>query len=601
MATDDYREDRGMITFMNGPIVHVKGFKVAKLRDMCLLGSFQIPGEIIKLKRGSSTDGTVAVIQVFEDTSGTVIGDTAMCIGKPFSVELGPGLLGTIRDGIQRPLDRYAGHAGDFITRGLSFPPLNRESLWDFKPVVRANDIVQSGDAVGEVLETNSVVHKIIVPPYIHGKVIQISPAGHHLVEDVICTLEDTAGNQHELKLFHSWPVTVQRPYKKRLLPIIPLISGVRLIDCLFPITKGGCAAIPGGFGTGKTVMQQQFAKFCDAQIIIYIGCGERGNEMADVLEQFPRLNGPDGNPLMDRTILIGNTSNMPVSAREASIFTGITMAEYFRDQGYHVALMADSTSRWAEALREISGRLEELPAEGGYPAYLGRKLASFYERAGYVEIHGSKIQRSSISIIGAVSPPGGDFSDPVVQTTKRFIKTFWALDPKLAYARQYPAINWIDSYSLYIDDVKIWWNENVDADWGEFHEVMLRILHEDFEMQDLVKLLGADALPLKKQLTIFTANLIKQTFLHQNAFDDVDQYSSPEKQARMLRIFMEYYTTASELLDAGAPLFKLQELDVMPQIARIRKNIVNTELDKIDDILVQLHNEFDKMRRELI
>nr|MDO8117993.1 V-type ATP synthase subunit A [Candidatus Sigynarchaeota archaeon] len=433
--------DRGTITFMNGPIVHVKGFTSAKVRDMCLVGSYRIPGEIIKLKKNNTNEGTVAVIQVFEDTSGTVIGDSAVCTGTPLSVELGPGLLGTIRDGIQRPLDKFAENAGAFIQRGLSFPPLDREKTWDFTPSVRKGEEVHFGDPVGFVSETSSIIHNIIVPPFINGKIVAISSAGSYTVEEVICRLKDNEGNEHELKLFHTWPVTRPRPYQARLLPTLPLISGVRLIDCLFPITKGGCAAIPGGFGTGKTVMQQQFAKFCDAQIIIYIGCGERGNEMADVLEQFPRLNGPDGKPLMDRTILVGNTLNMPVSAREASIFTGITIAEYFRDQGYHVALMADSTSRWAEALREISGRLEELPAEGGYPAYLGRKLASFYERAGYVQIHGSSPRPSSISIIGAVSPPGGDFSDPVVQTTKRFIKTFWALDPKLAYARQYPAI----------------------------------------------------------------------------------------------------------------------------------------------------------------
>jgi len=567
---------------------------------MCLIGQYKFPGEVIRINKDRTTLTRNVTVEVFEDTSGLVLGDEARCLNYPLSMELGPGLLGQIVDGIQRPLSKYFEQAGGFIKRGLNFSALDRTLKWKFRPLLQDNDNVTGGDIIGEVPETSSIVHKIMVPPNIKGTIKEIADGGLFTIEDVVCTIIDDKKTAHPINLYQRWPITIPRPCKKRLLPVIPLISGVRIIDCLFPVTKGGCATIPGGFGTGKTVMQQQFAKFCDANIIIYIGCGERGNELADVLEQFPRLVDPNGKPLMDRTVLIGNTSNMPVSAREASIFSGITMAEYYRDQGYHVALMADSTSRWAEALREISGRLEELPAEGGYPAYLGRKLASFYERGGYVEICGSTRRTSSISIIGAVSPPGGDFSDPVVQATKRFIKTFWALDPKLAYSRQYPAINWIDSYSLYIDEVKGWWNDNIDDEWGNFHSEMMKILHEDYEMQDLVKLIGADALPLQKQLTIFTADLIKKSFLVQNAYDDIDQYCSAQKQAKMLRMFVSYYNAAATLLEHGAALFKLQEMKTVTQMARARKEIKNSELEKIDEIVEEMKKEFDAIRKEL-
>ncbi|MHA1847688.1 MAG: V-type ATP synthase subunit A [Promethearchaeota archaeon] len=598
----DKEQNIGKIISVNGPIVQIKGFKKAKMRDMCLVGEYKIPGEIIRLFRvKSSYNEEIAIVQVFEDTSGLVIGDEALCLDKPLSMELGPGLLGKMFDGIQRPLEKYYEHAGGFITRGLSFPALDRKKYWEFLPKRKIGERVQAGDVIGTVDETSSIEHRIIVPPNISGKLIEIAPKDQYRVTDVIYKIQDANNNVHSLKLYHDWPITTPRPFKTRLLPTIPLISGVRLIDCLFPLTKGGCAAIPGGFGTGKTVMQHQFAKFCDANIIVFIGCGERGNEMADIMEEFPTLKDAEGKPLMDRTILIGNTSNMPVSAREASIFSGITIAEYFRDQGYHVALMADSTSRWAEALREISGRLEELPAEGGYPAYLGKKLAFFYERAGYVEILGSQKKKSSISIIGAVSPPGGDFSDPVVQATKRFIKTFWALDPRLAYSRQYPAINWIDSYSLYIRDVKQWWVENIDEEWNKFHDKMIQILHEDFELQDLVQLLGADALPLQQQLTIFTADLIKKTFLLQNAFDDIDMFCTPEKQAKMLRLFIEYYDNAFELLNHGAPLFRLKEMDVISQMARVRKDIKNENYEKMDEILEDMRNEFNMIKKEIL
>jgi V/A-type H+-transporting ATPase subunit A len=593
----------GSITLLNGPIAHVEGFKHAKIGNICFLGEYQLPGEVIKLQYDDAGEISKAIVQVFENTSGTMLGDDAVCLNRPLSMELGPGLLGNIFDGIQRPLNKYYELSAGFIKRGLKLTALDRKKLWKFKPVVQKGDIITGGDIIGEVQETTSIAHRILVPPGVNGKVVEIAKAGTFTIDETVCKLASVGGTSGpkrtvELQMYHEWPISIPRPYVDRLLPTTPLISGVRLIDTLFPITKGGCAAIPGGFGTGKTVMQQQFAKYCDAQIIVYIGCGERGNELADILESFPKLSDAKGFGLMDRTVIIGNTSNMPVSAREASIFSGMTIAEYFRDQGYPVAVMADSTSRWAEALREISGRLEELPAESGYPAYLGSKLAAFYERAGYVELIGSTKRYSSVSIIGAVSPPGGDFSDPVVQTTKRFIKSFWALDPKLAYARQYPAINWIDSYSLYYDDVKKWWMKNVDPEWGKNHDLLTRILHEDYELQDIVKLLGADALPLQKQLVIFTADLVKKSFLGQNAFDPIDAKSGVEKQAKMLGMYCTYYTRSLELLNHGAPLFKLQDLKSVEKMLRVGTEIKDEDAAKIDDIVAEMDKELDSMQK---
>jgi V/A-type H+-transporting ATPase subunit A len=565
MATTE--EDIGTITLLNGPIAQIEGFKRAKIGDLCYVGEFKLPGEIIRLQHDLNNEIKLAIVQVFEDTSGMLLGEEATCLNRPLSMELGPGLLGQIFDGIQRPLNKYFEYAGGFIKRGLRLTSLDRKKYWNFKPVVKKNDVVTGGDIIGEVKETSSTTHRIIVPPGVHGKITEIVKADTYTLEDIICKLSNENMKSIELKLFHEWPISRPRPYKRRFLPTTPLISGVRLIDTLFPITKGGCAAIPGGFGTGKTVMQHQFAKYCDAQIIVYIGCGERGNELADILESFPKLKDANGFGLMDRMVIIGNTSNMPVSAREASIFSGMTIAEYFRDQGYHVALMADSTSRWAEALREISGRLEELPAEGGYPAYLGRKLAGFYERAGFVELLGSTPRQSSISIMGAISPPGGDFSDPVVQTTKRFIKSFWALDAKLAYSRQYPAINWIDSYSLYYEDVKNWWINNIDPDWGKNHDMMTRILHEDFELQDLVK----------------------------------DAKCSTRKQAKMLQMFCAYYNTALDLLNKGAPLFKLQELKSVEKVLRVRTDIKDENVQEIDELIESMKGEFEALRKVII
>ncbi len=605
--TSKAKNDTGSIILVNGPIAHVEGLKHAKIGDICFLGEYQLPGEVIKLQHDEAAGTSKAIVQVFENTSGTMLGDDAICLNRPLSMELGPGLLGNIFDGIQRPLNKYFEFSAGFIKRGLKLTALDRKKFWNFKPVVAKGDIITGGDIIGEVQETPSIVHRIIVPPGVYGKVVEIAKKDACTIDETVCKLASGGSGASdpkrtvELQMFHEWPINTPRPYKDRLLPITPLISGVRLIDTLFPITKGGCAAIPGGFGTGKTVMQQQFAKYCDAQVIVYIGCGERGNELADILESFPRLSDGKGYSLMDRTIIIGNTSNMPVSAREASIYSGMTIAEYFRDQGYHVAVLADSTSRWAEALREISGRLEELPAEGGYPAYLGSKLAAFYERAGYVSLSGSTKRYSSISIIGAVSPPGGDFSDPVVQVTKRFIKSFWALDPKLAYARQYPAINWIDSYSLYYNDVKNWWMNNIDPEWGKNHDLLTRILHEDFELQDIVKLLGADALPLQKQLVIFTADLVKKSFLGQSAFDQVDAKSSVEKQAKMLRMYCVYYTRSLELLNRGAPLFKLQELKSVEKMLRVSTEIKDEDAAKIDDLVVEMNTEMDNLLKVIL
>lgn len=590
--------DTGVVSAINGPIVQVKGFQGASMRDMCLIGELRIPGEVIRL--GTWSGCSLATIQAFENTDGLRPGDEATCLHHPLAMELGPGLIGRIFDGIQRPLQALHEHGGSFIKPGLSFPPLDRNRRWPFTPVARPGDMLAGGDVIGTVAETPSVPHKILVPPKVTGKVKWIAGPGEYTIDEPSCTLARTKGDEIHLSFFHEWPVSVPRPVKSRLLPRIPLISGIRLVDCLFPITKGGCAAIPGGFGTGKTVTQHQFAKFCDAQVIVYIGCGERGNEMADVLDQFPALVDPTGHPLMDRTILVGNTSNMPVSAREASIFSGMTMAEYYRDQGYHVALMADSTSRWAEALREISGRLEELPAEGGYPAYLGKKLASFYERAGHVELAGSSHAEGSISIIGAVSPPSGDFSDPVVLTTQRFIKTFWALDPKLAYARQYPAINWIDSYSLYADEVVVWWQDKVDPAWGTYRERAKELLHKDHELQDIIRLLGAESLPLDMQLVAFSANLIKKAFLQQNAFDPVDQYCSPSKQTKMLRILIDFHDKAMELLRKGAPLFAMQEIEALARVKTAARTVNENDLATLDEIQASLAQELESIARRL-
>ncbi|HME54501.1 MAG TPA: V-type ATP synthase subunit A [Candidatus Lokiarchaeia archaeon] len=596
------QEGVGTIIMINGPVIQVRGFENAKIRDMCQVGEFKIPGEVIRIQRDRITNEKIAVVEVFEDTSGIFLGDEAICLHYPLSMELGPGLLGMIIDGIERPLSKYFEHSGGFIKRGLQFAPLDRSREWNFTPIIREGKNVTGGDIIGTIEETSSIVHKVMIPPGISGQVQEVVEAGSYKIEDVACKVLDEKSELHDVQLFQRWPITVPRPIKKRLMPIVPLITGVRIIDTLFPITKGGCATVPGGFGTGKTVLQQQLSKFCDANVIVYVGCGERGNELADVLEQFPQLEDPaTGKPLMDRTVVIGNTSNMPVSAREASIFSGITIAEYFRDQGYNVAIMADSTSRWAEALREISGRLEELPAEGGYPAYLSWKLASFYERGGYVEILGSEQGRtSSISIIGAVSPPGGDFSDPVVQSTKRFIKTFWALDAKLAYSRQYPAINWIDSYSLYNDVVKPWWDENIDIESSKDQMELMALLHEDDELQDLVKLIGVDSLPLQKQLIIFTGDLIKKSFLAQNAFDKVDQSCSPQKQAKMLRLVLTFHRMATTLLERGAPLFKLQEMTILSKIARVKTEVENTEPEKIDELIVQMKSEFDTIKKDI-
>ncbi len=514
----------GEIYRISGPLVVAEGLK-AKMYDVCKVGEDGLMGEVVGIR------GDKILIQVYEDTSGIRPGEKVVNTGMPLSVELGPGMLGTIYDGIQRPLPALKEASGDFIGRGIEAPGLDRKKKWAFKPTVKKGDKVKGGDIIGVVKETELIAeHRILVPPNVSGTITEIYE-GDFTVEDTIAVLD----NGMELKLYHKWPVRIPRPYVEKLPPEIPLITGQRILDTFFPVAKGGTAAIPGPFGSGKTVTQHQLAKWADAQIIVYIGCGERGNEMTEVLEEFPELKDPrTGRPLMERTILIANTSNMPVAAREASVYTGITIAEYFRDMGYDVAIQADSTSRWAEAMREISGRLEEMPGEEGYPAYLASRLAEFYERAGRVKTLSGHI--GSVTVVGAVSPPGGDFSEPVTQNTLRIVKVFWALDAKLAARRHFPAINWLQSYSLYADVLRPWFEKNVAPDWGELRNWAMEVLQEEANLQEIVQLVGSDALPDAQRILLEVARMIREIFLIQYAYDPVDTYCPLEKQYDMLK-----------------------------------------------------------------
>ncbi|MEM2315948.1 MAG: V-type ATP synthase subunit A, partial [Candidatus Nezhaarchaeales archaeon] len=498
----------GRIVRIAGPVVVAKGMKGSQMFELVNVGELNLIGEIIRLQED------LATIQVYEETSGLRPGEKVVGTGQLLSVELGPGILSQIYDGIQRPLEIIKENTGDFIARGVSAPALPRDKKWSFTPKLKAGSKVTGGDILGVVPETPLVVHKVMVPPDVQGVLEEIAPEGDYTVEDVIAKVRAPNGALHELAMMQRWPVRKPRPYKTKLDPIQPLLTGQRIIDSLFPIAKGGTAAIPGGFGTGKTVTQHQLAQWADAKVIVYIGCGERGNEMTEMLERFPELRDPrTGRPLMERTVMIANTSNMPVAAREASIYTGVTIAEYFRDMGYDVALMADSTSRWAEALREISGRLEEMPGEEGYPPYLGARLAEFYERAGRVVTLGSEDRVGSVSIIGAVSPPGGDFSEPVVQATLRIVKVFWALDTALAYRRHFPAINWLTSYSLYLETLEEWFRNNVAPDWPELRKEVMAILQKEAELLEIVRLVGPDALPEADRATLEVARMIREDF----------------------------------------------------------------------------------------
>ena len=535
----------GKITKVSGPLVVAEGLAEANVSDVVRVGSRHLIGEILNMT------GDSASIQVYEETSGLGPGAEVYTTGMPLSVELGPGMLDNIYDGIQRPLPEMRRLSGDCIARGIEVPALDRTKLWHFVPAAKVGDIVSAGDVLGTVQETSAILHKIMVPNGIRGTVKSVIAEEDHVVTDTVAVVTDEKGKDHELTMVQYWPVRIPRPYEKKYVPSRPMNSGQRIIDTMFPIAKGGTAAVPGPFGAGKTVVQHQLAKWSDVDVVVYIGCGERGNEMTDVLMEFPELKDPrNGEPLMKRTVLIANTSDMPVAAREASIYTGITIAEYFRDMGYDVAVLADSTSRWAEALREMSGRLEEMPGEEGYPAYLASRLAQFYERAGVVECKGADERQGSVTAIGAVSPPGGDISEPVSQATMRIVKVFWSLDSSLAYARHFPAINWLTSYSLYLDTLAPWYTARFGESYMKNREKAMHILQEESELQEIVRLVGQDALSPADRLTMETAKMIREDFLQQNAFVDEDAYSSYDKQYRLLDIVLEYDTEARKVLD---------------------------------------------------
>ena len=555
----------GIVTKVSGPLVVAEGLADANVSDVVRVGSQHLIGEILNMT------GDSASIQVYEETSGLGPGAEVVTTGFPMSVELGPGMLDNIYDGIQRPLPEMRRISGDSIARGIEAPALDREKKWDFVPVAKIGDKVVAGDVLGTVQETSAINHKIMVPYKVAGEVVSIE-SGEHTVTDTIAVVKDEKGVEHELQMMQRWPVRIARPYSKKYVPARPMNSGQRIIDTMFPIAKGGTAAVPGPFGSGKTVVQHQLAKWSDVDIVIYIGCGERGNEMTDVLMEFPELKDPrNGEPLMKRTVLIANTSDMPVAAREASIYTGITIAEYFRDQGYDVAVLADSTSRWAEALREMSGRLEEMPGEEGYPAYLASRLAQFYERAGVVECLGSDDRQGSVTAIGAVSPPGGDISEPVSQATMRIVKVFWALDSSLAYARHFPAINWLTSYSLYLDTLAPWYTEQFGEKYMKNREKAMHILQEESELQEIVRLVGQDALSPNDRLTMETAKMIREDFLQQNAFVDEDAYSSYAKQYRLLDIVLHYDELCREALTKEADMNALFVIGAREKIGRAK------------------------------
>ena len=581
----------GRIVKVSGPLVVAEGMEDANMADVVRVGKQQLIGEILNMTGGSAS------IQVYEETSGLGPGAEVTTTGMPLSVELGPGMLENIYDGIQRPLTEIRDRCGETIARGVQVPALNREKKWAFTPTVKKGDKLSGGDVIGTVQETSAVLHRIMVPPKMAGTVKEIK-SGEFTVEQTVCVLETEKGEEH-LSLMQKWPVRVARPYDRKFTPSQPLMTGQRIIDTMFPLAKGGTAAVPGPFGSGKTVVQHQLAKWSDVDIVVYIGCGERGNEMTDVLMEFPELHDPNtGEPLMKRTVLIANTSDMPVAAREASIYTGITIAEYFRDMGYDVAVIADSTSRWAEALREMSGRLEEMPGDEGYPAYLGSRIAEFYERAGWVKCLGDDGRTGAISAIGAVSPPGGDISEPVSQATLRIVKVFWGLSASLAYKRHFPAIDWLQSYSLYVDRLEGWFNDAVSPDWSGMRQEFMRILQEESELEEIVRLVGVDALSWKDRLTLEVARSIREDYLHQNAFDEVDTYTSLEKQYRMMRLILSYYRRGQAALEAGAALSALLALPVRERIGRA-KYIPEEELKQFDAIEAELNAQIGALAEE--
>ena len=581
----------GTIKKVAGPLVIAKGMRDANMFDVVRVSSQRLTGEIIEMH------GDEASIQVYEETSGLAPGAPVESTGEPMSVELGPGLIGSIYDGIQRPLDDIMKLSGNNLHRGVEVPALKRERQWEFVPALKVGDSVAAGDVLGTVQETEIVSHKIMVPPGLLGTVKDIR-AGAFPVTETVAVVETPDGKEVPLTMVQRWPVRRGRPYRQKLSPAMPLVTGQRVIDTFFPLAKGGVAAVPGPFGSGKTVVQHQLAKWAEADIVVYIGCGERGNEMTDVLNEFPELKDPKtGYSLMKRTVLIANTSDMPVAAREASIYTGITIAEYFRDMGYSVALMADSTSRWAEALREMSGRLEEMPGEEGYPAYLGSRLAQFYERAGRVVTLGSQQREGTLSVIGAVSPPGGDISEPVSQATLRIVKVFWGLDSSLAYKRHFPAVNWLTSYSLYLDTLEPWFAQHVAKDWVELRAKLMGLLQDEAELEEIVQLVGMDALSAPDRLKLEAARSIREDFLHQNAFDEVDTYTPLPKQHAMMELILSYYEKSLEALKEGVETGKLIALPVREQIGRFKYTPAEEVESRYQAVLTQLEEELKEAK----
>jgi len=580
-----------IISRISGPVVVAKGLEGAQMFDVVRIGEMGLVGEIIRL------EGNSAQIQVYEDTTGLRPGEKVVNTKRPLSMQLGPGLLKSIYDGIQRPLDVLREQSGDFISRGKIIPALDQKKKWDFVPVKKKGDQVVAGEIIGEVQETQLIKHKIMIPYNVSGELVDISE-GQYTVNDNVAAVKN--GKTTDIGLSSWWTVRTPRPVLRKLAPEEPLLTGQRILDTFFPVAKGGTAAIPGPFGSGKTVIQQQLAKWADSEIIVYIGCGERGNEMCDVLTSFPKLIDPKSKrPLMERTILVANTSNMPVAAREASIYTGITMAEYYRDMGYGVALMADSTSRWAEALREISGRLEEMPGEEGYPAYLGRRLAEFYERSGKCIVISPEERQGSISLIGAVSPPGGDFSEPVSQNTLRVTRVFWALDASLANRRHFPSINWLTSYSLYVDDMSDWYTSNVAKDWIDLRKEALELLQKESELQEIVQLVGYDALPEPEKGVLDTSRSIREDYLQQSAFDEVDTYASIQKQYQMLSIILEFGRMEAEAIKKGVSAVKVSSIESRAMIPKM-KWTKDEELDQLlNEIKTKMKQEFDNLSKE--
>lgn len=580
---------KGRISRVSGPVVEAKGMRGARMYDVARVGEEELIGEIIRLQ------GDVATIQVYEDTSGLSPGDPVYSTGKPLSVTLGPGLLKSIFDGIQRPLDIIRAKVGDFVSRGVTADALPKKS-WDFDPIVKKGEKVGPGDVIGEVQESETIVHRVMVPPGVRGEIKEIYHGSFDPYE-VVGVVETLSGD-FELKLSQEWPVRRARPYKKKLDPGEPLITGQRVLDTFFPVAKGGTAAIPGPFGSGKTVTLHQLAKWSAADVVVYIGCGERGNEMTEVLVEFPELEDPKtGKKLIERTVLIANTSNMPVAAREASVYTGITIAEYYRDMGYDVALMADSTSRWAEAMREISGRLEEMPGEEGYPAYLAARIAQFYERAGRVVTLGNPERTGSVTVMGAVSPPGGDFSEPVTQNTLKVVKVFWALDATLAHRRHFPAINWLKSYSLYIDQIAEWMNKHVSEEWAKLRIQALSLLQQEEKLKEIVMLVGPDALPEREKVTLEVARMIREDFLQQNAFDPIDTYTSLKKQYLMLKTIIHFYNIATFLVEEGLPASQVLAHPVKTKIAEM-KLVKEKEIERFVSGLIDEINSIPRTLR---